>query len=207
MGTPKTRRKEEIKTFRRTVLDTALTLMKQEKDWNKVSINSIAKIMRYTPPNIYHYFKNKSDIEYSLLKRGLKYLNRILKETSNKPVAPQEVLIEIAHKYWNFAFENQQLYQIAFMQPQHYNDLNLVKDNIQIIIAIFKKLNPRLEKDKRAAYYAYQSFYYLIHGYVSIRIINKNVIPDVKYFESMIEILIQDFIKLVKNDQLFNINS
>lgn len=204
MDTPKKRRREEILAFRNGVLDTALLLMEKEKDWNKVSVNAIAKIMRYTPPNIYHYFKNKSDIESSLLERGLQELNKLLSGIPQTAADPRDTLLEITRKYWDFAFQNEQLYQIAFMRSQSYADMNLVKNNIQIIIDVLKQINPALEDDKRAAYYTYQSFYALIHGYVSTRIINKSAIPDVNYFESMTEFLIKNFIDIVQTGKHLN---
>ena len=47
----KARRAEDIENFKRTVLDTAVQLMQDKKEWGLVSVNKIAKIMRYTPPN------------------------------------------------------------------------------------------------------------------------------------------------------------
>ena len=207
MDTPKKRRKEEVLAFRNAVLDTALLLMQQERDWNKVSVNAIAKIMRYTPPNIYHYFKNKSDIESHLLERGLQKLNDLLNGISETYTDPKDTLLNIARKYWSFAFENEELYQIAFMRPQSYGDMNLVKNNIQIIMDVLKQINPVLEGDKRAAYYTYQSFYSILHGYVSTRIINKNAIPDTKYFEAMVEFLVKNFMELVQAGKHLNMES
>jgi len=68
----KLRRAEDIENFKSTVLDTAIVLMREQKDWGQVSINKIAKIMRYTPPNIYHYFKNKDDILFQLSQKLMK---------------------------------------------------------------------------------------------------------------------------------------
>ncbi|MEM8886984.1 MAG: TetR/AcrR family transcriptional regulator, partial [Bacteroidota bacterium] len=79
MSLSKTRRKEDIEKFKKIVLDTAVQLMREKKEWGQVSVNKIANIMRYTPPNIYHYFENKDDILFHLCQRGSTIIGRKLK--------------------------------------------------------------------------------------------------------------------------------
>src|SRR4051812_5375679 len=104
------RLKEETRI---NILDAALQIVKEE-GWQALSMRKIADVIEYTAPIIYEYFANKDALLLELTRKGYLILARYIKEakTQHKLVAKQLEAMWLA--YWNFAFENKELYQVMF---------------------------------------------------------------------------------------------
>lgn len=193
----KVRREEDIDNFKNTVLDTAVLLMKKENDWGMVSVNKIATIMRYTPPNIYHYFENKDDILFQLGCRGSRILNSRFESISNNPIyTPRERLMQVGLEYLKFSEEHGELYDLMFHVKQKKLDKEFISKNITIIRNIIKSTNPKIETDE-AAYKIYQGLHCLLHGYISIKRNNRIPMGDDLYFNDLLKEALVKFIKEV----------
>jgi len=178
MNLSKIRRAEDIEKFKTTVLDTAVKLMEESKDWGKVSVNKIAKIMRYTPPNIYHYFKNKDDILFQLCQRGSTIIGTKLRTIDQKTFENnQEKLYQMGLQFWNFSVEHEELYNLMFHVRQKKLELDLILENIEILKNTIKTINPNIQSEEEA-FQIYQGFHSLIHGFISIKINNRIPIGD-----------------------------
>jgi len=174
----KLRRAEDIENFKRTVLDTAIVLMREQKNWGQVSINKIAKIMRYTPPNIYHYFKNKDDILFQLSERGSTIIGSKLRKVDTKNFKNQRnKLYQMGLQFWEFSVEHEELYNLMFHIRQKKLELDLILENIQILKDTIRLINPKI-KSEEDAYQVYQGFHSLIHGFISIKLNNRIPIGD-----------------------------
>jgi len=193
----KIRREEEIENFKKAVLDTAIFLMREEKDWGMVSVNKIASIIRYTPPNIYHYFENKDDILFHLGVRGSQILGAKLKSVANKSYSdPHEKLFHVGLQFWDFSIKNEELYDLMFHVRQKKMDLNLVLNNIKTIQGVIKEVNPKIQTELDA-YKVFQGFHCLIHGFISIKMNNRIPISDHVYFKQLFEDSLKKFIEQI----------
>ena len=169
----RSRREEEVDNFKTTVLDTAIVLMREEKDWGKVSVNKIASIMRYTPPNIYHYFQNKDDIQFQLGVRGSTIISQKLRSIQAKKFRDsREKLFQLGMQFWNFSVEHEELYDLMFHIRQKKLELELILANIKILEDTIREINPGI-KTEEEAYRVYQGLHSLIHGFISIRMNNR----------------------------------
>lgn len=197
MTLSKVRRKEDIENFKSTVLDTAILLMREENDWGMVSVNKIASIMRYTPPNIYHYFENKDDILYQLGCRGSRILNAKFSAVySNPTYSPREKLRQIGLAYWEFSEEHGELYDLMFHVKQKKLDKELISKNITLIQNIIKSVNPEIKSDDEA-YKIYQGMHCLLHGYISIKRNNRIPMGDDAYFNELLSEALGKFVEEV----------
>ena len=194
MKPSKIRREEDIENFRRTVLDTAVALMREKKNWGLVSVNKIANIMRYTPPNIYHYFENKDDILFHLCQRGSTIIGAKLRTVQSKTFSDKRVqLFEMGMQFWNFSEEHEELYDLMFHVRQKKLELDLILENIKILQDTIKAINPQITTDDEA-FHVYQGFHSLIHGFISIRMNNRIPIGDVISYQQLFEQTLRRYI-------------
>jgi len=183
----KLRRAEDIEKFKSTVLDTAVLLMREKKEWGLVSVNKIANIMRYTPPNIYHYFKNKDDILFHLCQRGSTIIGNKLRHVNAQNFEyEREKLYQMGVQFWLFSEEHEELYNLMFHVRQKKLELDLILENIEILKTSIKATNS-LIKTEEEAFQVYQGFHSLIHGFISIRINNRIPIGDYVSYKELFE--------------------
>lgn len=197
MSSAKVRRAEDIENFKKAVLDTALVLMGKEHDWGMVSVNKIATILRYTPPNIYHYFENKDDILFQLGQRGLKILGAKLQNIASQEFETKKIkLFKIGTQFWEFSLENEELYDLMYHTRQKKIDKGLLLGNIETIKKVIHEVNPALEKDEDV-YKIHQGFHCLIHGFISLKINNRIPIDDHNYFKTLFEETLKKYIEQI----------
>lgn len=187
MKLSKIRREEDIENFKTKVLDTAILLMREKKDWGQVSVNKIANIIRYTPPNIYHYFKNKDDIKYHLSHRGSTIIGAKLRKVEKKNFKDnRNKLYQMGLQFWVFSVEHEELYDLMFHTRQKKLELDLILENIEILKETIKSINPKI-KSKDESFQVYQGFHSLIHGFISIRMNNRIPIGNKKSYKKLFE--------------------
>ncbi|MBX2872666.1 MAG: TetR/AcrR family transcriptional regulator [Saprospiraceae bacterium] len=193
----KIRRAEDIENFKRTVLNTAVELMREKKNWGMVSVNKIAQIMRYTPPNIYHYFENKDDILFHLCQRGSTIIGTKLRIIEARTFSDnREKLFEMGMQFWNFSVEHEELYDLMFHLRQKKLELDLILPNIKIMQDTIKAINPKITTDEEA-FQIYQGFHSLIHGFISIKMNNRIPIGDDQSFQQLFEQTLRRYIQQI----------
>ena len=167
------RRREEVEQFKALVLDAALELMAETKDWNSVSVNKIGAKIRYTPANIYHYFKNKEDIQYHLTLRGQEIIRRFIIDILRTEYKdPKKKILDFIGKFWDFAFEYEEIYVLMHVMKTKDVDHKYIFTTRAIFFDIIKEVYPKLS-DESELNTLYESFFSLFHGYTTLTLNDK----------------------------------
>src|SRR5690606_9922747 len=95
------------------ILNASLDIVKKE-GWQSLSMRKIADIIEYTAPMIYEYFANKEAILYELSKQGFKLLAKQITEAKAQESTLEKQLESMWLSYWDFAFQEKELYQLMF---------------------------------------------------------------------------------------------
>lgn len=189
------RQKEEIRS---NILATAWKMVREE-GWQSLSIRRIADAIEYSVPVIYDHFENKEAILLEFGKQGFELLAKKLQQASRKSKDPAEQLKAIADAYWNFAFQHKEYYQLMFglgiaccEADKCIAEKTAFRDIVMNpIIAITKS-----EKDPRNvnACLKYHTFWSVMHGLVSIKLMNTSVESD-ELNKMVLDDAIEGFIK------------
>jgi AcrR family transcriptional regulator len=158
------------------ILDAALEIV-NEDGWQALSMRKIADKIEYTAPIIYEYFANKEGILLELTRKGNILLLSKFKEAKLTSTDPEKQLHAIWVAYWDFAFENKQLYKLMFgvntnccdstkTLPEAVAATNIVRD---VIAEILVDQPPTQDMINRK----YFTFWSLIHGLISINLVDK----------------------------------
>lgn len=158
------------------ILDASLQIVKEE-GWQALSMRKIADIIEYTAPMIYEYFANKEAILSELAGKGFMILAKRVREAKEKEETPEKQIEAMWLTYWEFAFEEKELYQLMFGIGTQCCELEksfkcFDSHGMQIsevIRGIMQDQNPSEEMICRK-YFTYWS---IIHGLISINLVNK----------------------------------
>ena len=193
----KIRQKEEVRT---AILNAAWQTVTEE-GWQALSIRKIAEAIEYSVPVIYDHFANKEAILYELTKQGFQLLNQQLIKARKRSTIPEKQLEDMAHAYWEFAFENKAQYQVMYglgipscetvlQSPEIASFTGLVTEPIKELITKNKKTNadPLLKL---------QTFWSMLHGLVSINMMNHNEHKE-EHNQREIQYIIAAFISGIK---------
>lgn len=174
------RLKEETRV---NILDAALHIVKHE-GWQALSMRKIADVIEYTAPIIYEYFANKDAILMELTRKGYLILAKDMEEAKEKHRLPEKQLEAMWLAYWNFAFENKELYQVMFgvqmncccemVKPMSEAQLptTMVSEAIMQLMDI-KDINDEMICTK------YYTFWSVVHGLVSINLLSRGFSDEV----------------------------
>jgi len=171
------RQKEET---RHNILDAAYYIVKEE-GWQGLSMRKIADRIEYTAPIIYEYFSNKEAILYELTKKGFLCLTRNLEKAKSISEDPAQQLEEMWMAYWNFSFEDKELYQVMFgvemtccMQrvPEAEAPFQLFTE---AIAKLMKEQKPTDDVIKQK----YFTFFSVIHGLISINMVGNGLASSI----------------------------
>jgi AcrR family transcriptional regulator len=185
----KIRQKEEVRT---SILNVAWQIVTEE-GWQALSIRKIAEAIEYSVPVIYDHFANKEAILYELTKQGFNTLNQQLVKAKKRSTNPEKQLEDMAHAYWEFAFDNKAQYQVMYglgipscetvlQIPEIGSFTDLVTQPIKELITKNKNAtaDPLLKL---------QTFWSMLHGLVSINMMNNS-----EQKQELNQRVIQDFI-------------
>lgn len=167
------RLKEETRV---NILDASLEIVKEE-GWQSLSMRKIADKIEYTAPIIYEYFANKDAILNELTRQGFIKLSKKMQEASAAFTNPAEQLEAMWLAYWNFAFEEKELYQVMYgvevnccvfenSCPDIQGPSNMLWDKIEEMTPVEK----RTEDYVCTKYY---TFWSVVHGLISINMTNQ----------------------------------
>ena len=170
------RQKEETRV---SILDAAYAIVKEE-GWQGLSMRKIADRIEYTAPIIYEYFSNKEAILSELTGRGFNMLTKELERAKAKSENPEEQLEAMWMAYWEFAFTDTEMYQVMYgVQINCCAEKCTAAEGpyklfISVIAEVMKNNNPSEEVLKQK----YFTFFSVIHGLISINIVNTNQILE-----------------------------
>jgi AcrR family transcriptional regulator len=181
MGTleRKQRQKEEVYD---SILKAAWNLV-MEEGWQGMSIRKIAEAIEYSIPVIYDHFENKEAILKEFTRQGFGLLNQDLIRAAKKETNPVDHLKSVTFAYWNFAFENQQFYQLMYgMGMPGCETVNEMQE-VRALTETLRNTIVCLHKDKAIneadSFVKMKSFWSMLHGLVSIHMMaQEKEIPD-----------------------------
>ncbi len=167
------RLKEETRV---NILEASLTIVKEE-GWQALSMRKIAEKIEYTAPIIYEYFANKDAILNELTRLGFVKLSKQMKEASSVFTNPAEQLEAMWLAYWNFAFEEKELYQVMYGVEVNCCVLENSCPDIQgPSNMLWDKIEEMIPPEKRTEDYVctkYYTFWSVVHGLISINMTNQ----------------------------------
>jgi AcrR family transcriptional regulator len=181
MGTleRKQRQKEEVYD---SILKAAWSLV-LEVGWQGLSIRKIAEAIEYSIPVIYDHFENKEAILNEFTRQGFRLLNEDLIKAGKNETNPAEHLKSVTFAYWNFAFENQEFYQLMYGMGmpgcETVNEMKEVKALTETLRNTIMILHEGKVINEADSFVKMKSFWSMLHGLVSIQMMAQDKeIPD-----------------------------
>ncbi|MET3125852.1 AcrR family transcriptional regulator [Arcicella rosea] len=171
------RLKEET---RNNILDAACKIVKEE-GWQGLSLRKIADAIEYTAPIIYEYFANKEAILQELTKQGYLVLNKDLISAKQSKENPTEQLEAMWLAYWNFAFENKEMYQLMFgveMTTCHMVAFPEVQTPYDLFTETIIEVMGDKNADEDTICQKYYTYYSVVHGLISINLVGNGLPND-----------------------------
>nr|WP_293842951.1 TetR/AcrR family transcriptional regulator [uncultured Arsenicibacter sp.] len=190
----KLRQKEEV---RNSILTAAWSII-QTEGWQALSIRKIADAIEYSVPVIYNHFESKEAIMLEFVKEGFRQLrDHIQAQLSEEDRSCQQ--LEIAGKaYWQFAFANQATYQLMFgmgLPPcERARQVPEIQSFSTMLVSLIQKVIDHSNQPDTNAFLKFHTFWSILHGLVSIQMINRSATPD-ELSELVLEDAIYGFIK------------
>lgn len=165
------------------ILEAALKIVKEE-GWQALSMRKIADEIEYTAPIIYEYFANKDAILLELTRKGFLMLSRELQEIKDKYQTPAEQLEAMWLGYWNFAFENKELYQVMYGVSTNCScalvnnlpEAELLWDQFSNVIGKLMNID---NMDSDVICTKYYTLWSVVHGLISINILSRGSSDDI----------------------------
>lgn len=172
------RLKEET---RNNILDAACNIVKEE-GWQGLSLRKIADAIEYTAPIIYEYFANKEAILQELTKKGYLVLNKDLIQAKKSKDNPAEQLEAMWLAYWQFAFENKEMYQLMFgveMTTCHMVAFPEVQTPYDLFTETIIEVMGDKKPNEDIICQKYYTYYSVVHGLISINLVGNGLPNDI----------------------------
>jgi len=177
---------------RANILEASLEIVKEE-GWQALSMRKIADKIEYTAPIIYEYFANKEGILLELTRQGYVILNQEIKKSITQTLKPEKQLEAMWIAYWNFAFDHKELYQLMYGVEMNCCYLKKGFPEAEQANRLFfdkiKEVMTAENPDEDIVCRKFYTFWSIIHGLISINLVNKGRGQD------MNEQILQDAIK------------
>jgi len=109
----KERRARQRESLKEEILLAAKNIAIQD-GWQSVTVRKIAEKIEYTPPIIYEYFKDKDELLREIKREGLQKLLAKYQTVLGESKDSTQVLLNLGIAYWDFAWENPELYKIMY---------------------------------------------------------------------------------------------
>ena len=109
----KERIQRQKESNRSNILEAALRIVKED-GWQALSMRKIAEQIEYTAPMIYEYFVNKEAILNELARQGHLLLAKHVRQAKVEHTELDAQLEAAWISYWDFAFQERELYQLMF---------------------------------------------------------------------------------------------
>ena len=160
----RTRQKAEI---RQRILDAARQIAR-EKDWNAVTIRSIADAIDYTPPIVYEHFENKEDVLLNIVKEGHAENRQTFNSILNMDLSAEEKIVRLSLVQWTFAHERPEVFRLMHNPERMAQQREMVKEGMQEakqkIESLFREVSPNTENIGEVIF----NWFCLMHGYINL---------------------------------------
>ncbi|WP_293879284.1 MULTISPECIES: TetR/AcrR family transcriptional regulator [unclassified Sphingobacterium] len=161
---------------RSNILDAALQIVKEE-GWQALSMRKIADIIEYTAPMIYEYFANKDAILMELASQGYLLLAKKVKKAKSTETDLEKQLEAMWFSYWDFAFEERELYQLMFGVGTaccgFEKTYKCAESHGKLISDVIREIMKDKEPSEELICRKYFTYWSIIHGLVSINLVNQ----------------------------------
>ncbi|RVU01042.1 TetR/AcrR family transcriptional regulator [Mucilaginibacter limnophilus] len=172
--------------------------MVQKEGWDKLSIRKIADAIEYSVPVIYDHFENKEAILLEFAKKGFKKLSVKIIEAKDAHKDPADQIRAMADAYWDFAFNNTQLYQLMFgigMASCEIGKAMPEQDKFRLIVMEpIEALIKNSGREDVNSCLKYHTFWSVMHGLISIKLMGNPAI-DAELNKIVLDDAIAGFIK------------
>jgi AcrR family transcriptional regulator len=166
----KERREREALQVRQAILKAAGDIAAEE-GWQAVTVRKVAEKVEYSPAALYEYFKSKEAILLELMREGFRLLSqemRAVPEGDN----PAQRLVAVARRYWDFAFQHPELYQVmhglggvSFGTAETPEE---AKDSFLVLRDAVRAVFPGDSVAGQDLYDEVDTFWAMLHGLVSL---------------------------------------
>jgi len=95
------------------IISEAIDLAKED-GWNKVTVRAIAGRLKYQPPVLYQFFKNKEELLQMIAARGFDLLTANMRDAADAEDLPEDKLLAFAMARFRFSVEEQCLQNLMF---------------------------------------------------------------------------------------------
>ncbi|GAB3564045.1 hypothetical protein GCM10027578_08840 [Spirosoma luteolum] len=109
---------------------TAARMLAREKDWNAVTIRSIADAIEYTAPIVYEHFENKEDVLLSIVREGHEELQRAFHEVMALDLNHEDKLVRIAMVQWEFAVDKPEVFRLMHNPERMAQQRDKMRDDM-----------------------------------------------------------------------------
>jgi AcrR family transcriptional regulator len=158
------------------ILDASLQIVKEE-GWQALSMRKIADIIEYTAPMIYEYFANKEAILAELAGKGYLILAKRVREAKENETIPEKQIEAMWLTYWQFAFEEKELYQLMFgigtQCCEMEKSFKCFDSHAVLISNVIKEIMHDKNPSEEMICRKYFTYWSIIHGLISINLVNK----------------------------------
>ncbi len=173
------RKEKQKKDIKKMILDASMKLIIDE-GFENITMRKIADLIEYSPTTVYLYFKDKDEIFFQLHELGFQKMlemNRNLPEIKN----PLMRLYKMGENYINFGMQNQEFYDIMFIQQAPMDTIEKMDDcdwalGDTAIGALQNLLQECMEKgliQKAPVEAVAMAIWGMVHGLVSLAIRNR----------------------------------
>jgi AcrR family transcriptional regulator len=172
------RKEREKSEMRKLIVDAAISLFMND-GYNNVSMRKIAEKIEYSPATLYTYFEDKGAIFFEIYNLGFKkfYESQLAVQTIPDP---KERLIEHGRAYLKFTLENQEYYDLIFIE-HHPSEKIKQFEGWDLSKRSYQLLRTNVQQCMDAGYFQNQnidvvafSLWSLVHG-VASNYIRKNM--------------------------------
>jgi len=158
------------------ILEASLQIVKEE-GWQSLSMRKIADIIEYTAPMIYEYFANKEAILSELAGKGFLMLAKRVREAREKEETLEKQIEAMWLTYWEFAFEEKELYQLMFgigiQCCEMEKSFTCFDSHGTLISDVIREIMKDKKPTEDMVCRKYFTYWSIIHGLISINLVNK----------------------------------
>lgn len=171
-------RRERIKqATRQGILDASRNIARQD-GWSALTIRKVADAIEYSPSIVYEYFASKEEILTTLIQEGFEVVTRQMGAAQQSTEDPNEQVMRICDAYWQFAFENPDLYEVMHGIPGVKVDPTFRAEAVQEICNLTEQAVVRWADHNQvrlpvSSYEAMEIAWGLLHGMVSLGLIDR----------------------------------
>ncbi|MBS4539510.1 TetR/AcrR family transcriptional regulator [Clostridium sp. D2Q-11] len=180
-------RKEREKNEKRELILKAANEIIKEEGIEKVSIRKIAKKIEYSPPIVYHYFKNKEDIINQLMIKGYGKILKSISIEDKSMMNPEDRLRKTIKKYIYSSLENSEEYKNLLLSDstnilEHtsilYKGVSQDRKAMEMLVDVLKKIYIGKNIQSKELELVAQSIWVSMFGLIIRLIIEKDIGED-----------------------------